>query len=324
MARPLRIQYPDAWYHVMNRGRRGEKIFNDNDDYHAFIALVQESCTMWHVRVAAYCLMSNHYHMLVQTPAGNLDRCMRHINGVYTQRFNRKFDTDGTIFRGRYKAILVDADNYLLELVRYIHKNPVSAGIVTDHSDYPWSSNNDYLSKEKSWLYRSFVFSLLTRKKADQRLAYRAFINQEPPKEITKFFSKKNLSSILGDASFVETIRKRFFRWKKAVEIPETVLLTPTIAQIMDAVCSFYKVTADMLVASRRGIENEPRNVALYLARIHTGKTLTDIGQAFNIDNYSTVSSVICKVSRKAAADKGLRKAIEAIRGQLENSQKQT
>ena len=308
----------------MNRGRRGEKIFNDHDDYHAFIALVQESCAMWNVRVAAYCLMSNHYHMLVQTPAGNLDRCMRHINGVYTQRFNRKFDTDGPIFRGRYKAILVDADNYLLELVRYIHKNPVSAGMVTDHSDYPWSSNIAYLSKEKSWLYRSFVFSLLTQKKADQRQAYRAFINQETPEKITKFFSKKTLSAILGDAAFVETIRKRFFRWKKAVEIPETVLLTPTIAKIMEAVCSFYKVTADMLVASRRGIENEPRNVALYLARIHTGKKLTDIGQAFNIDNYSTVSSVICKVSRKAAADKGLRKALKEIRVQLKNSQKQT
>jgi len=308
----------------MNRGRRGEKIFRDNDDYHAFIALLQESCDMWNVRVAAYCLMGNHYHMLVQTPAGNLDRCMRHINGVYTQRFNRKLDTDGPIFRGRYKAILVDADNYLLELVRYIHRNPVSAGIATEPRDYPWSSHTAYLSKEKSWLHRSFVYSLLTRKKAEQHRAYRAFINQETPEEITKIFSKKNLSSILGDATFVETIRTRFFKWNKDVEIPETVLLTPTVAQIIDAVCSFYKVTADMLAASRRGIKNEPRNVALYLARIHTGKKLTDIGKAFKIDNYSTASTVICKIGRKAATDKGLKKAIEVIRMQLEKSQKQT
>jgi len=128
MARPLRIQYPDAWYHVMNRGRRGETVFADEQDYKSFIALLQETSAMWKIRVAAYCLMSNHYHVLAQTPDGNLDRCMRHINGVYTQRYNRRHHKDGQLFKGRYKAILVDADHYLLELVRYIHRNPVRAG----------------------------------------------------------------------------------------------------------------------------------------------------------------------------------------------------
>lgn len=136
MTRPLRIEYPDAWYHVMNRGRRGDNIFADNEDYETFIVLLQEASKMFDLRISAYCLMPNHYHILVQTPRGNLSRAMRHINGVYTQRYNRKRKTDGQLFRGRYKSILVDADNYLLELLRYIHRNPVRAHLcnrVDDH-----------------------------------------------------------------------------------------------------------------------------------------------------------------------------------------------
>ena len=123
MSRPLRIEYPDAWYHVMNRGRRSEEIFLGKEDYKTFIELLEESVELWNVRVSAYCLMTNHYHLLIQTPEANLSRCMRHINGVYTQRFNKRHHLDGQLFRGRYKSMLVDADSYLLQLVRYIHRS---------------------------------------------------------------------------------------------------------------------------------------------------------------------------------------------------------
>ncbi len=114
MSRPLRIQYPDAWYHLMNRGRRREEIYIDKGDYIAFIELLHEASEVFNVCIAAYCLMSNHYHLLIQTPDGNLSRCMRHINGVYTQRFNRRHGHDGPLFRGRYRSILIDQDSYLL------------------------------------------------------------------------------------------------------------------------------------------------------------------------------------------------------------------
>ena len=151
MVRPLRIEYPDAWYHVMNRGRRGEQIFLEERDYKTFLELLMESAQLWHLRIVAYCQMPNHYHLLVQTPDANLSRCMRHINGVYTQRFNRLHQCDGQLFRGRYKAILVDADSYLLQLVRYIHRNPLRAGIVEELSSYEWSSHRGYLSKSRKW-----------------------------------------------------------------------------------------------------------------------------------------------------------------------------
>ena len=165
MSRPLRIQYPNAWYHVMNRGRRGEAVFLEDQDYTVFIDLLKETCHMWGIGVAAYCLMSNHYHLLLQTPQGNLDRCMRYINGIYTQRFNRRHQIDGQLFRGRYKAMLVDADNYLLELVKYIHRNPLRAGIVAKVGDYPWSSHREYAfpANKGNWLYKEFVLSILKR-----------------------------------------------------------------------------------------------------------------------------------------------------------------
>lgn len=113
MSRPLRIQYPTAWYHVMNRGRRGEETFSRIEDYKIFVGLLEELVDVYNVNVVAYCLMSNHYHLLVQTPDANISRSMRHLNGVYTQRYNRNHNCDGQLFRGRYKSILVESDSYL-------------------------------------------------------------------------------------------------------------------------------------------------------------------------------------------------------------------
>ena len=136
MSRPLIIEYPGAWYHVMNRGRRGEDVFSDREDFGNFLTVLQEAALMFKARVAAYCLMPNHYHFLLQTPAGNLSRVMRHINGVYTQRYNRRWNTDGQLFRGRFKSILAEEDVYLLQLLSYIHKNPILANLVKNIQEY--------------------------------------------------------------------------------------------------------------------------------------------------------------------------------------------
>ncbi|HDL07657.1 MAG TPA: transposase, partial [Desulfobacteraceae bacterium] len=120
MSRPLRIELPGAWYHVMNRGRRSESIFSDKHDYLMFIKLLIEISEMWNVNIAAYCLMTNHYHIWLQPPEVIGSRCKRHLNSVYTQRYNKRYGFDGQLFRGRYKSILVCDDSHLLELVRYI------------------------------------------------------------------------------------------------------------------------------------------------------------------------------------------------------------
>lgn len=323
MARPLRLQYPDAWYHVINRGRRGENIFTDAQDYKGFIGLLQETRSMWKIRIAAYCLMSNHYHLLVQTPEGNLDRCMRHINGVYTQRYNRKHNGDGPVFKGRYKAQLVDADKYLLELLRYIHRNPLRAGMVTQLKDYPWSSHNGYLSGKEPWVYSSFVLSVLEQNKTAQLKSYINFMNKDDSKEIKGIFSRKNLPVIVGDESFADKIRERFFKYKPHAEIPGTRLLTPRIKGIKAAVGKVYNAPREALMTSRRGYKNEARNVALYLARRITGEKLHAIGREFNIDSYSTVSSIICKIDNEIKINTGLKKRIEQIRNKIIKGQQQ-
>ena len=132
MARPLRIEFAGALYHVTSRGDRREDIYLDDGDRQLFLEVLEAVCERFNWEVHAYCLMSNHYHLLVETPDGNLSRGMRHLNGVYTQRFNRRHKKVGHVFQGRYKAILVQKENYLLELSRYIVLNPVRAGMVRE------------------------------------------------------------------------------------------------------------------------------------------------------------------------------------------------
>ena len=127
MSRPQRILYENAYYHVMNRGAGRCQIFHGREDREIFLQTLGEACHQFRVEIHAYCLMGNHYHLLIKTPQANLSRAMQHINGVYTQRYNRLNKTDGSLFRGRYKAILVDSDAYLLHLSKYIHLNPLSA-----------------------------------------------------------------------------------------------------------------------------------------------------------------------------------------------------
>jgi len=147
--------------------------------------------------------MSNHFHLLVKTPEGNLGRAMRHISGVYTQRHNRLRKTDGPLFRGRYKAIMVEEDSYQLQLSRYIHRNPLEAKIVDKLEDYPWSSYKYYISKKQTpaWLYPQEILEQLQAKK-NVHSKYKAFVNLGVDEEMLQFYSKGNMTPYLGSEEF--------------------------------------------------------------------------------------------------------------------------
>ena len=140
MARPLRIEYPGAIYHVTSRGNARSTIFDDDEDRWRFLDILSTVVKRHRWLCHAYCLMGNHYHLLIETPEANLARGMRQLNGIVTQSHNRFHNRSGHLFQGRYKAILVDKENYLLELCRYIVLNPVAAGMVKAPENWPWSS----------------------------------------------------------------------------------------------------------------------------------------------------------------------------------------
>jgi len=328
MARPLRIEYANAWYHILNRGRRGEPIFAGNHDYFGFIDLLKDTSELWNLRVAAYCLMPNHYHLLVQTPDANISRCMRHIDGVYTQRFNRRHECDGSLFRGRYKSILVEADSYLLTLVRYIHRNPLKAGLTEKLDNYQWSSHRGYLSTAEkwNWLHKNLVLSMLSKSRRDRMKNYRQFISAEDEAgdEINRVLDKKKWPAILGSASFINKVKERFFPEKVDDEVPQSRELAPTPAQVKKAVCEHYRINDDELLVSKRGVFNEPRNVAIYLTRRLRGDSLKQIGEQFQVKKYSSVSSVIERIKTAIAKDGKFKSRVGSIVSALSKGQEQT
>ena len=139
MVRPLRIEFEDALYHMTSRGNRREAIFEDDADRMRWMDILKDVMAQTAWRCHAYCLMDNHYHLVIETPHTNLAKGMRQLNGVYTQAFNRRHDRTGHIFQGRYKSIIVDSDSYFVDLCRYVMLNPVRAGMVQDAGDWPWS-----------------------------------------------------------------------------------------------------------------------------------------------------------------------------------------
>jgi putative transposase len=181
MARPLRIEFPNAVYHVTSRGDRREAIFVDDDDRDALLRVVAQGMERFSAQVLAYCLMGNHYHFVLHTRQANLSRLMRHINGVYTQAFNRRHGKVGHLFQGRFKAILVDRDSYLLEVCRYVELNPVRAGIVNAAADWRWSSYRAHagLAETPPWLdtlsLHGYLLGRAPAGRADQRAAARRY-----------------------------------------------------------------------------------------------------------------------------------------------------
>ena len=323
MSRPLRIEYPGAWYHVMNRGRRQEDIFLDETDYHLFLDVLKDTAKMWNLKVSAYCLMSNHYHLLVQTPEGNLSRCMRHLNGVYTQHFNLKHGLDGQLFRGRYKSVLVEEDNHLLELLRYIHRNPLEAGMITELDDYPWSSHRGYLVNEKgwNWLHRYLLLEMFSKTRKQAFSDYLAFVTQQDSDEIEHFFSLKNIPTIFGSLGFIDKIKNRFGFLSQNQEISGAVILSVEAKDVITATCRVCNVSEPELLESRRGITNIPRDLAIYTLRRYSQKTLSEIGKTFGISHYSTVSTAVERIKKTLEKDPDVRRISDEIIFRLQVSQ---
>mgnify|MGYP000468063423 FL=1 len=209
MARPLRIEFSGALYHVTSRGDGREDIFIDDSDRQIFLAVLQQVYERFNWQCYSYCLMSNHYHLLINTPEGNLSQGMRQLNGVYTQRFNRSHNRVGHVFQGRYKAILVQKDSYLLELSRYIVLNPVRAGMVRFAKDWPWSSYRSTagISTCPPWLHADWLLAAFAKRKNKAVEQYCVFV-AEGKNQPSPWKQLKN-QIYLGDDDFVDEMQCR-------------------------------------------------------------------------------------------------------------------
>ena len=321
MARPLRIEYEGAWYHVMNRGAGGRPVFTTERDHLDFLEAVAESCERFALEIHAYCLMGNHYHLLAHTPRGNLGRAMRHLGSVYTQRHNRAHRRDGPLFRGRYKAILVDADAYLLAVSRYIHRNPVEAGLVERPERYRWSSYAAYLGRRAAppWLRLDAV---LARCGGGERTAgYRAFVMDGIDAELRAFYESSAPGAVLGGERFRAALTTEVAVERSDPERPEArrLLEQPSLVRIAELTAAAFGVAVERLYERRRGRGNVnlPRLAAMALSRNPGDHALAAIAAAFGVRHYTTVSVAANRLERRMRDDRELAATIAALRHEL-------
>lgn len=281
MARPLRIEFAGAVYHVTSRGDRQEAIFVTDSDRIAFLEILGQVVENYNWLIHAYCLMDNHYHLLIETPDGNLSKGMRQLNGIYTQTHNRKNHRVGHVFQGRYKAILVQKESYLLELARYIVLNPVRARMVHKAGDWPWSnySGTAGLREAPVWQHTDWLLSAFGRRLSSARKKYLQFVaegrNQPSPWE-----SLRN-QVFLGSEAFVDRIRLRIDQDRDLSEIPKSQ------RRAKPRSLEYYSQTA---------VSRDQSIIAAYASG---GYSMKQIGEFHGL-HYSRVSRIIAAKEIKA------------------------
>ncbi len=287
MARPLRIEYEGALYHVTSRGNARGKIFLTDSDRVEFLDVLAEAVSRFGWICHAYCLMSNHYHLLVETPLPNLSKGMQLLNGVYTQRFNRASKRSGHVFQGRFKAILVEKESHLLELARYVVLNPVRAKMVRAAKDWPWSSYRATagLSETPEFLTIDWILSQFAPKRALATRGYRRFVSQGRGVDI---WDELRAGSLLGSDKFVEEMRPRLAEapFDPNILRRERSAARPTLQDLFSDVA-----------------DKETRNQRIHDAvRVHH-YTLQEVGDFLGL-HFSTISVIARRMSEKSLDSK--------------------
>ena len=279
MARPLRLEFPGAVYHVTSRGNGRAAIYLDDGDREVFLDVLGEVCRRMHWVCYAYCLMTNHYHLVIETLDPNLSRGMRQLNGVYTQQFNRHHGRVGHVFQGRYKAILVDREPYLLHLVRYVVLNPVRAGMVTSPEQWSWSSYHATVGQAHTpdWLATEWVLRQFGTRRALAHQRFAQFVRDGQTKP--SIWHELRNQIYLGDEQFVARMQSQIQDEKPLDEIPKA----------QRRMCRL-----SLEDFARQHGNPQSAMAAAYLSGAHTMKA---IASYFGV-HYSTVSRAVSRAER--------------------------
>lgn len=308
MARPYRLQAEHCFYHITSRGDDRKKIYVSDRDYEKFLEYILLARTKFNVHIYAYCLMTNHYHLLLETTQPNISKVMHFINGSYTIYYNIKRKRSGHVFQGRFKSLVVDKDSYFQELSRYIHLNPVRAKITQMPEAYRWSSYLGYLGKKDLLIDPDRIKQCLDMDKNQ----YRQFVLQGIDRPIDPF---KNVYAgfLLGSVSFIKEKLKDLKDWPQNKEIAyrDDICEDVGLDSITNEVASRYHKKAEELYASKK----KPvfaKKVAICLAKRLTHLTNAQIGARFGL-TYSAVSKAAGDVERLMKQDKDIHREVSGI-----------
>jgi REP element-mobilizing transposase RayT len=329
MSRPLRIQYEDAFFHVISKGNRDEYIFGDDGDKDYLVELIGRGTERYKVVIYAYCVLGNHYHLLLQVNRPNLSEFMHFLGSSYASHYSRSKNR-GHVFAGRYKSICVEKEEYLMTLSRYIHLNPIEAGLVRRPEDYRWSSFRYYVNGKgrPSWLETGWILEYFGPGAEDARARYAEFVKEKGDGEGGNDYPYQDVvaQAILGGKEFVENIVLKAACGLESKEIVErkALLKRVTLEQVQEAICKV------------RGIENlgdtawgrneklrMDRKVYIYLAKAHTAATNREIGELLGGVSHYAISKEYKRICARLEGDeefralfiKSLRKAEKYILG---------
>ena len=320
MARPPRIEYEDAFYHVTSRGNARNRIFLDDFDREMFLEIVGAAHQRFGFIIHAFVLMDNHYHLLVQTPQPNLSASMRDINGIYTQAFNRRHKHVGHLFQGRFKPIVVNRDEHYLELIRYIHLNPLRAQMMKRLDQFNYSSHKAIVARKwarkwEAWYDRKTVLKQFGKRESSALKAYREFVvagegKESPLKDVIGGYA-------LGDRNFADWLWTKFIEGKDEREIVGARQLKPQLdtAKVMGAVGRYLEVAEEDIFGSRKGRlgENRARGMVLYILSRHTGLTHKEIGNQCGDLSRMAVSVAVHRFELSLSKDEELARLLGSV-----------
>lgn len=329
MARPLRVEFEGALYHLTGRGNARQQIFADQADYAKFLQLLSESIERYDIVLHGYVLMGNHYHLIAETHRANLGRWMHWLTTAYTVYFNRRHRRVGHLFQGRYKSIVVEAEGYLLSLSRYVHLNPVRGKIIGRGDPverrqrlrtWRWSSYRGYsgLGKTEPWVSQERVLGEMAGPTKGRRLRYRRFVEEGLVREIENPLEAVQWQSALGREDFLQRLKDRLENRteQQQREIPALRKLRrrPEAQAILDCVAKLYRCSeAQLLKRGSRG--NEARAVAMVLIWECCGMSLREVGDLFGGAGYTAVAQMIARTMEKDRRS-GLRFKLSRLRRQ--------
>jgi len=280
MARPIRIEYSGALYHVISRGDAHQNLYLDNQDRQKFLDWVKDAVEIHHLICHAYCLMNNHYHLLIETKDANLSKAMRDINGNYTQSFNVRHKHTGHLLQGRYKAFIIEKETYLLEVARYIVLNPVRAKLVTHPREWRWSSYKftGEVQNHPEWLCTDWVLKFFGKEKKTAQKQYRQFVKEGIVEADNPHDAVQN-GFLLGSPQFIDWIwqtKTNGSEKEKEYSREQRIVGRPTLEELFSEMHT-----------------KEDRNALIKMARFRCGYLAAEIGRYLHLE-----PSVVARISR--------------------------